>query len=1411
MKSLARASPAKQWKNDQTSIRSSSDRARSPQNRRGNSKTTLSIPTSQATCPTTISTHGSPPPRTQQTQEFHRELPSTVLDSLNFRMAVLGSQSEGDTQPISQGVIEEYNRRSKLQDAAKQHVGSCEGTGETRESTERSYHPGQTGHVDLIGAFEQPNSVVLDESSEGDSEDFDPLSQAEVRAELYPESKRFQPPRTPATTGRKRDRSGEFKNGENSTPRMPLNPFAGQMHGFDSIMDASQAFKATQAVSSPIGHVTNSDGLSQRPSPDMYNFQRPATADPPSSPSKMAALSVVRATTEPRTKYISMQESQAERDRLAKRKSASSEKSASESSDDFGSDDSQLRRRRYQKEIALKAKRQLDGVTAPTRPGSSGRKRKNQQVYGKGISKFRSGNQPSKAVIISDDLPGEGNVTEDETEQEDERIDSEAEEIDELADENKENIDVPRTGSKNDWATQILASQPTPSRQRQQGYVDASCTEQVEGCSVAARSDDSKGEDSKRFTETQTSAVTDSQSSRSCKELRQVSKPLYHSSCSPPEPRDSINKAQLDHIVDLPISVPRSSPALARNSMATLASNQLSKSGPDRDSLSANSHSARGVLPLEVMAQPTTGSSHSTTSSTNESSNRKLLDKQVAVSTFQSKVSTIPQQVEQGKEASLELRSSPLSKIPTITPPSVEQVSRAKDIGAQSGLPANFTTAQPSQSLTRINFNPSSYSVVPEVSTGSTPFETARTAIDSKSNDQNLQHSEPDISSPSLPLRSLAQIAADPSPLDMIGEVDMDINLLTNEDIEFQAVISGSSPVGPRRRRRCGNSIQSTKPAGSAQKISSQISSNLDVKENPHQDTRIVDALPYENFAPDKQMDKISKVVIIPNPSTHEATNEAPKKKQTSGGRLQIPQPLDAPASKNPVIEKEANGTSRDSGKKSYSSMVKPAPALRESGSEQGTNHRFVAPDRVFAHFNGNFPAFYPATCLGVIGRDQSRYRVRFDDGTEDDIGGFGIKRLELRVGDSIKFDMGGSRTKTYVVQRLNGQRKAPKLALTDVYGYESVVVSAKQRQSVTSSTIEGHEFSVAIKDIYLTQTMWTHFKDRPYVPALSAPSTAQTPSEQPLTTSTPSSHRGSLTKNLEVSIPQFPKTIMSSKLSLFENMVFVITNIENKDDRKCSTRQIIDNGGRILGDGFDEIFDIPNLDLAPPASQGPKKIPASKFGLTREAQSLGFTCLIADKHCRTAKFVQALALGIPCLATRWIQDCVAKEQIVPWEAYLLASGESSFLGGAIRSRVLPPYPPDEVTLPRIVENRPKLLDGKSILLIMSKKEEDKMKVYPFYTHALGARKVSRASSSEAAVEAIARAHADGDPWDLVYSHDKEKQVDKVLFGDGSCGKKRKREKGSDLDLDGKGKKTRVVGNEFIVQSLILGRLADLE
>ena len=654
---------------------------------------------------------------------------------------------------------------------------------------------------------------------------------------------------------------------------------------------------------------------------------------------------------------------------------------------------------------------------------------------------------------------------------------------------------------------------------------------------------------------------------------------------------------------------------------------------------------------------------------------------------------------------------------------------------------------------------------------------------------------------------------------------------MTADDVEYQAVMRGSSPIGPARKRRRGRTgrilhVDNIKSADQPESQPLPSSPQDGDGKGPDSVNPAKDQLHFPSATP-KEPKVLSEVVEGQSGPQQLLNAETPRKRgRPKKASISIVAPAE---SKNPHPDNEQN-----SNKASRAELPRIRTQHVAQDSENGSlpSVLLTAPNQVFAHFNGTCAAYYAATCIGVIAGQEPQYRVRFDDGTVDVINGFGIKRLELKPGDNVKLDLGGSRKKTYVVIRMQDRqqptltpdqdtptrRKLPQLnnttpsALTDIRGYASVVVAPKRADNAEPQPND--ILTVPVRDVYFTQTMWTSLKDRAftYTPGRSQHlSRMDTPLERSSIPSTPSS-RSHRVQTSGVGPSRSSRPPATARSSLFDNMVFAITNIAEPSLRTTLKNLINNHGGQLLSEDFSELFSIPSFAPVTPTKRSPKRDANTLLQLTAAASRKGFTCLIADKHCRMAKYIQALALGIPCLSSRWVQDCVAKQSILPWEPYLLAAGESSFLNGAIRSRVLPSIDPLSTTLSEIIEARPKPLANSSVLLIMEKSEEDTMKSHPLLSHALGASKVARATSLDSAAKMLAEAETNGEPWAWVYSHDKEDKAEKMLFGrgkGGSSGTSRKRKRESSALSRSDGGQTRIVGNEFVIQSLILGKLID--
>lgn len=298
--------------------------------------------------------------------------------------------------------------------------------------------------------------------------------------------------------------------------------------------------------------------------------------------------------------------------------------------------------------------------------------------------------------------------------------------------------------------------------------------------------------------------------------------------------------------------------------------------------------------------------------------------------------------------------------------------------------------------------------------------------------------------------------------------------------------------------------------------------------------------------------------------------------------------------------------------------------------------------------------------------------------------------------------------------------------------------------------------------------------------------------------------------------------------IKLFSGMMFAISFQSKQQGEKDShyksrmttsseiTTKIKQGGGKVLANGFDQLFEtspVKNADReAISTSSTPE--PDDDIKLTSSAKDIGFAALIADGHSRKVKYMQALALGLPCIHTRWITTCIEKQKLVDWSAYLLCAGNSSFLGDAIKSRILPSYDAATAKLSDIIQHRPRLLDQSRIILVMSRADEQKKMAYVFLARVLGASLSRVYTIDEARKQLKAREDA-GNPFDWVYVDEKMTGGADLFSSSISIsttstagGKKRKRK--SELSTAGPPpKKIRGLSDELVIQSLILGRMME--
>ncbi|KAK2756491.1 hypothetical protein FQN54_005384 [Arachnomyces sp. PD_36] len=1408
-----------------------------------------------------------PPPQRRNRKMGSRQRasqpePSDTVPETYTRGMTPEDTAPGDTQPVSPSVFESMINKSKS------FLGSTDTQLEPYDNagdgvTQLTLIEGDTGHIDLLDGLGELQDGDNSENDVGFGSNIGDSSPARFQPNQFPESQRFIS-KTPATDKRRRRRDPTTA----ETPSLPINPLArdggGQSGG--QTLALSQAFKATQAPSSPFVNGLTSDFPSDRPSPNIPIESRPAAASL-SSPFPGPSPALRRGITEPQTNYVSMKESQAVRQKLAeqrKTRSASHLDNNNQSEDEF-EEDSLIKRRVRQKMDHEETREQLTKVTAPARPTSKGKGKKSDISIRSHNDDIRHGRDQEDTVIVSDDnaeddLPATDNgaSSEEETEQEedlDRPINQRTKKPTSSSEEDKENFDDPLTNGLDSTSrahgalSQVLELDASPSVRRNI-FADT-----LPISSQKSRTGDENLQPAQR--NSQDINVADSQPNREDSPTGKSSTiPSYLQTSSiapqyfPPKsqitrPRNGFEKSSSPVIKSpIPSSPPMDGGEKSREQ-------EVPNSRPVND--------ADVLVPQSDAINPISSNEKSTDPSTVNGQGQAALDDS-GISTQQQ---TKPQEHSTQVDSSLSrvyetpIHNKPLLQSFLNTVPETSPASQRDN--ARIASATEFSSQKVSSTAPVLDTD--NDMLPPRYTEGrhlhATSLQRATAA-------KRLSKSATILSSPSGRLRrTLTQIASDPPPEDQFGDVDVDVGLVTKDDNEFRSIV-GSSPNRPKKRRRLndGKDMVTTrmvpiKPPGESSPAV-PIGKPADA---PTPDDHGIEEVPVlRRSRPSHGSENVWDIETSPQKKPVRARSLSRSRSSSSlplrRSRLSEPnkRPNGASVAQEGAIVTPKGRQTTSTNKSRSLPRDSPDPIqadtpMTDPGTEQDAHYttvpsnNVVAPNQVFGCFNGRKRAYYPATCLGTatsIGKNG--YVIRFDDTDADEVDSNGVKRLELRIGDIVKVDMPDFPKLPHIVRGFQ-DRIDPMSAfgyhpdsespaqMTDIYGYSTVLVGPKQRKSLPN-TMRTKLVAVPISKIYFDTVLWAQLKDRKFTYTPEATSTSFSRLGTPCTR-----HGTPVSQISRVNQTPLPT------VGLFAGMVFAISYRGKEEVRSRVASLITRNGGYILENGFEELFTFPtSVPTATPKKAKPRNPFESPFQLNPSAENIGFAALIADQHSRRAKYMQALALNIPCLSGRWIEDCIERDEILQWEHYLLPAGESKLLHGAIRSRVLAPNPATTARFMDTTAARPKLLEGQSVLLVMGRgKAEEKRKAYVFLTYALGADRVERVLDLKAAKTALSQAgreerasQGDYSPgsqprngWDWVYVDDQEESTAREMLPGvfnpkaarrraASVSRKRKRSERAESvastystysSYGGSSDHIRVVGNEFVCQSLILGKL----
>ena len=399
-----------------------------------------------------------------------------------------------------------------------------------------------------------------------------------------------------------------------------------------------------------------------------------------------------------------------------------------------------------------------------------------------------------------------------------------------------------------------------------------------------------------------------------------------------------------------------------------------------------------------------------------------------------------------------------------------------------------------------------------------------------------------------------------------------------------------------------------------------------------------------------------------------------------------------------------------------------------QTGSQQGsqlteekldilTEADIIHPESVWATYNLNI---YTGR---IVEHGADVLTVEFTEGVSSIRNG-DIFLLDIRIGDIIRIRNQRAKFMVTALQR------SEDLHLKCVRGYDLVVVKRKNSKKSKEMTIDLGDCFMEYSDWALHQQRFGLFVDgadlhkqsdlkgKPYESFLQSTRALSMPAS-PLKVKL----RLNTTSKLLVEYKEGISLSESSSERVFKNMLFCLTSVEGTRKEEI-TDLIKKHGGLLVDTGIDELFTYTKTET----------------GLSLKCNIVGYTfgALISNGHCRSAKYLQTLALGWPILADTFIDECVRKPtRVSSWPAYLLPAGQSREIG-TVKSIDVFKFRMNyalELPLSQQLHNNSDILAGVNVVVLVSKQSSTSVTATcKFIFHCFGAKSLAYAyKPSEAA------------------------------------------------------------------------------
>ncbi|CAL9737188.1 DNA repair protein Rad9p [Monosporozyma servazzii] len=443
-----------------------------------------------------------------------------------------------------------------------------------------------------------------------------------------------------------------------------------------------------------------------------------------------------------------------------------------------------------------------------------------------------------------------------------------------------------------------------------------------------------------------------------------------------------------------------------------------------------------------------------------------------------------------------------------------------------------------------------------------------------------------------------------------------------------------------------------------------------------------------------------------------------------------------------------------------------------------------------------------------VVMFDTERYTGRMED----------ISYLDIRIGDIVQDE----NNILYKVCGLQCLRKDPEI-IRCIRGYDTV-----ELEKVNQGNKENHILR-ALADIRVTIESWAE-RSKIQVPFFGHSDSSSIKNEQHSTrrqtrTQTTSPRKSARVQKLNYAESDGEKDSFKSELEytntllielstqlgkasrkIFDKCIFVLTGISplEKGLKEC----IREGGGKILKSDFIELFDFEKMEKS---NDSFKQYHLElKLKAHIDKKDYRFACILSERHSRSVKYLQTLALGWPTLHWNFIEACVRNDKVSPnliYE-YLLPSGVSFRLGPMCDERKGPVLSNDifsfysnflqEASLKEQVGLKSNILDGYTIIFCGSLNLDNLLR---FYFAALGASQLIHTSTIKNLLETSNSFLDDYMNQDdatmsklIIFINEKEKGINKVIKNTRKILTKRYRTTQKEYHVEAK---------EWLIQTLI--------